>query len=119
MAQSQGDKCEPGPRGHVCIVPVGADVNVRVTSTDVRIQIYDKGGTTIGNAFITDRKEAAQKAPLLDHELFHTFQWAAAGGLPFAALYGAEYAKAGGECNRFEQAAGFAAGGYDECVGSP
>ncbi len=117
MAQSQGGKCTPGPRGlHLCVVPKGADVNVRLGSTDVRIQIYDKGGTTIGNVFITDEDRRGD-GPLLDHELFHTFQWAAAGGLPFAALYGNEYAKAGGECNRFEQAAGFVAGHYPHCVG--
>ncbi len=57
-------------------------------------------------------KDANGDGPLRDHELFHTFQWAAAGGLPFAALYWAEYAKVG-ECNRFEEAADFAAGDYE------
>ena len=101
-------------------MPSGAAINVRVTNTtghpvDIPVRLFNKGGTTIGNVFITDNAQAPANAGLLDHELFHTFHWAAAGGLPFAALYGLEYARAG-NCSRFEEAADFVKGDYPECV---
>jgi RHS repeat-associated protein len=117
----QGD-CSSGPRGLiVCVVPAGADVTVTVPpglGWDGAIPLYQKAGTTIGNILITAQRKSDLDAGFLDHELFHTFQWAAAGGLPFAGLYALEYAK-DGECNRFEEAADFVKGRYDDCVGSP
>lgn len=134
LAIAAGGSCQGAAGGLiVCIVPIGAEVPLRgrtaiptgvdqygnptysTVDFDFSFTVWGKGGTTIGNVFITENQAAMNDAALLDHELVHTYQWAAAGGLPFALLYGLEYARAG-ECNRFEEAAGYAAGGYLDCI---
>lgn len=94
--------------------PVGADVNVRLGSTAVRIQIYDKSGITIGNVLITDEDRRGD-GPLLDHELFHTFKWAGRWSAVHRVVRGRVCE--GCECNRFEEAAGFVVGPYEHCAG--
>lgn len=102
------------------MVPEGADITVRLTpsvgqAVDVSIQLYQEGRLSATSSSPTTSPLSASPNSF-DHELFHTFQWTAAGGVPFAVLYASEYASAGGVCDRFEGAAGFIKGNYDECV---
>lgn len=58
---------------------------------------------------------------LLEHEWRHSVQWAVLGPVKFLALYAASYFGSerisGSQCwNVFEWTAGFADGGYDDCV---
>lgn len=58
---------------------------------------------------------------LLEHEWRHSVQWAALGPVRFLALYAASYfvsdQTSGSQCwNVFEWTAGFADGGYDDCI---
>lgn len=121
-ALSQGGVCYDGPRGlQVCVVPPDADVTIRLTPTvgpsaEIAVELYSRRGNTIGNVFITADETVLGDPDFLEHEVFHTFQWAAAAGVPFAALYAVEYARAGGICNRFERAADFTKGNYPQCV---
>lgn len=81
---------------------------------------------TTGNAINVKRDFAEQlrtDPALLEHEWRHSVQWAALGPIAFLALYTANYfasrAIAGTQCwNVFEWSAGFADGGYHDCVRS-
>ncbi len=128
-----GDCTETGSGLAVCIVPKGATVHLSGTlqipvgvgpdgkqkyvsiDLSVSFKVWAKGGTTIGNTFITENQESLQDWRLLQHETRHTYQWAAAGGIPFIGLYGSQYVRSG-ECNRFEADAGFVDGHYFDCA---
>jgi hypothetical protein len=79
---------------------------------------------TTGNT-INVKRESAERLrndpALLEHEWRHSVQWAALGPIAFVALYAANYfisnAIAGSQrWNAFEWSAGFADGGYADCV---
>jgi len=82
---------------------------------------------TTGNTINVKHAAAARlraDAKLLEHEWRHSVQWAALGPVAFLGLYTANYfasnAIAGSQCwNVFEWSAGFADGGYDDCVRRP
>ena len=67
---------------------------------------YARGGTTIGGAFLTGRDPARA---LVRHEAVHADQWATY-GWTFALRYLSEELRHRGARNRFEIAAGLAAG---------
>ncbi len=71
-----------------------------------------KGGFTFGNVFITDKRRVGPD--LLRHEAKHADQWALM-GWSFAALYVGSSALVG-ECNVWEAMAGYADGGYTQCL---
>jgi hypothetical protein len=110
-AEAHGGRCRGSAKAtFVCYgMPVGT---------------YGKDGTTIGNVFLTGVVEggAASQGPswnaLLGHELVHMDQWAEMGASGFTS----NYALLGlliGECNPFEAAAGYSAGGYGGCNDAP
>jgi RHS repeat-associated protein len=77
---------------------------------------------TWGNMFVTNNQSRFLDDAKRSHEYRHAEQWAWLPGFPVA--YSAAYATSrwvltdGTQCaNPFEADAGFAAGGYDECVG--
>jgi hypothetical protein len=80
-----------------------------------------KGGTTIGNAFLTSKplRSVMTNSALLGHESEHASQWAwHGGGLLFLAGYGTasgiSFLTTGDSAcgNPYEEGAGFTAGGY-------
>jgi hypothetical protein len=80
---------------------------------------------TTGNTINVKAAAAARlrdDAKLLEHEWRHSVQWAVVGPVRFLALYAVSYfgsqALTGTQCwNVFEWTAGFADGGYDDCLG--
>jgi hypothetical protein len=112
----------------VCIVPekirVSGSISIPgVGSIDLSVVFptgFDWGGTTVGDVYLTSNKEILKGKynDKLGHELIHTYQWAAAGGLGYIPLYIGESAAskmATGHyacANRFEIAADLADGGY-------
>jgi hypothetical protein len=79
------------------------------------------GAFTVGDVVISrhDLDQLTERRPgLLEHELVHSAQWAACGGLPFLPLYvasmGWSWVRTGDRAARsvFERHAGLAAGGY-------
>jgi len=83
--------------------------------------MYDRGGTTIGNVFLTGDGKPSER--LLAHEAKHADQWAMSqmllgpvGMIAFPIAYGAEEKASGGKgCNFFERWAGLDDGNYDQC----
>lgn len=79
-----------------------------------------KGGTALGNVFVTSSSSADYTGgtgwnELLKHEAAHTAQWSSfsPGGMALAylLLYAIQ-----GECNTLERAAGFKGGNYAQCL---
>ena len=82
---------------------------------------YTTGNTVNVKRDFAERLRVDDK--VLEHEWRHSVQWAALGPVAFLALYTANYfasrALVGSQCwNVFEWSAGFADGGYDDCVRS-
>lgn len=81
---------------------------------------YGRGGTTFGSTFVVDEGywnslSAADKAILMAHENVHARQWELF-GLLFPGMYLWEEMISGGEgCNKYEDSAGLADGGYNPC----
>ena len=69
---------------------------------------------TVGDVIMNpDRRPLSDD--LFAHEARHSNQWAAFGGLPFVGAYGLDRLLEG-QCNSFERSAGFARGGYGNCI---
>ncbi len=78
------------------------------------LRIYGRGGTTYGSVYITDDVDEFKTASRIKHEKAHRRQWRRSGYL-FAIKY---FASGINPCrNRFEKRAGWANGGYSECLG--
>lgn len=83
--------------------------------------MYNRGGTTIGNVFLTGSNKPTVRE--MAHEAKHADQWAIfqmafgpPGILVFAGSYlGFEYGGLGGSCNPYERWAGLSDGNYPPC----
>ena len=83
----------------VCVVAHGITLpkelstlmgNITIPDMGIEIPVSFRGGTTFGNVYITKNALDLKDADKLHHELVHSYQWAAAGSLQYAALYLAE-----------------------------
>lgn len=95
----------------------GADckeINGLMTCVNVSPWMYERGGTTIGDTFLSsaDSFEELESRPaphtleeLINHEKYHRDEQWRRYGLKFASMYGAEEAVAPGSQNRYERAA--------------
>ena len=85
---------------------------------------YFNGGTTYGNAFVSNLKPKDITQEVLRHEDTHVTQWALTGNLAMPISYGAAslfsmaFNEGDSACGNFyEWWAGFADGGYKRCIG--
>jgi hypothetical protein len=79
--------------------------------------LFEKGGTTFGNAFVTADDPSEISRQLIGHEMVHATQWARY-GVDMVFFYPSKYALMG-ECNILEEEAGFRRGGYGYCNRAP